>query len=203
MSKSNFIPASDHEFLIWQDHFIAHLTADYGVSESDLAELKAATIDLHAKIDHSTEMIALAKQATADKNDSRRRTETLVREEVRRIKARSDYTKGQGAQLGIIGAEHLIDLATSHPELSGIDQTGGLVIINFIKDISDGINVYCQRENDVDWVLLGRATSSPFVDNRPLLQIGKPELRRYTAVFMLKDKEIGQYTDDLVINCAP
>ena len=99
MSKSNFIPASDHEFLIWLDHFIAHLTANHGVSEPDLAALKAATIDLHAKIAHSSEMVALAKQATADKNDSRRCAEILVREEVRRIKARSDYTEGQGAQL--------------------------------------------------------------------------------------------------------
>jgi len=40
------------------------------------------------------------------------------------------------------------------------------------------------------------------MDNRPLLQTGKPELRRYTTVFMLKDQEIGQYSDDLVINCA-
>ena len=56
---------------------------------------------------------------------------------------------------------------------------------------------------DFDWVLLSRATVSPFLDNRPLLQTGKPELRRYTAVFMLKDQEIGQYSDDLVINCAP
>lgn len=43
----------------------------------------------------------------------------------------------------------------------------------------------------MDWVLLGRATNSPYVDNRPLLQIGKLELRRYTAVTMSKDKEIG------------
>ena len=56
MSKSNFIPASAHEFLIWLDHFIAHLTADHGVSESDLAALKAATIDLHTKITHSSEI---------------------------------------------------------------------------------------------------------------------------------------------------
>ena len=36
-----------------------------------------------------------------------------------------------------------------------------------------------------------------------LLQTGKPELRRYTAVFMLKDQEMGQCSDDLVINYAP
>jgi hypothetical protein len=27
----------------------------------------------------------------------------------------------------------------------------------------------CQRENVADWVLLGRANVSPFLDNRPLL----------------------------------
>jgi hypothetical protein len=75
--------------------------------------------------------------------------------------------------------------------------------LSFTKYKSGGINIYCQRENDADWVLLGRATVSPFLDNRPLLQIGKPELRRYTAIYMIKDTETGQYSDDLVINCAP
>ena len=49
MPKSNFIPASDHDFLVWFDHFIAHLTKDFGVSESDLSDLKAANINVHAK----------------------------------------------------------------------------------------------------------------------------------------------------------
>ena len=31
-----------------------------------------------------------------------------------------------------------------------------------------------------------------FMDNRPLLHTVKPVLRRYIAVFMLKDWEIGQ-----------
>jgi len=52
-------------------------------------------------------------------------------------------------------------------------------------------------------VWLGRATVSPFVDRRPLLTPGKPELRRYTAVFMSKDQEVGQYSQELVVNCAP
>lgn len=89
------------------------------------------------------------------------------------------------------------------PSLSGIDRTGGVVALSFTKSKSDGINIYCQREGDNEWVLLARATISPYLDNRPLLQIGKPELRRYTAVYMHKDQEIGQYSNDLVVNCAP
>ena len=203
MSKSNFIPASDHDFLAWFEHFITNLTQDFGVSESDLNALKAANTDIHAKSAHANDTVALAKQATAEKNDSRQSAEAMIRAEVRRIKARADYTEGLGAQLGIVGPEHLFDIATSHPDLSGIDQTGGLVILSYTKRTSDGVNVYCQRGNDTDWVLIGRSTVSPYLDNRPLLVTGKPELRRYTAVYMLKDKEIGQYSDDIVINCAP
>jgi len=203
MPKSTFIPAGDHDFLVWIEHFIANLTPATGATESDLAALKAASADFRDKTIHTNDTAALAKQATADKNASRESVEALIGTIVRQIKARSDYNEGQGAQLGIVGPERTQDLATSHPDLSGIDQTGGRVALSFTKYKSEGVNIYCQRENDADWVLLGRATVSPFLDNRPLLQTGKPELRRYTAVFMLKDQEIGQYSDDLVINCAP
>jgi len=63
--------------------------------------------------------------------------------------------------------------------LNGIDQTGGLVILSFAKYKSDGINIYGQRENDADWVLLASTTVSPFLDNRPLLQTGNPNCRHH------------------------
>ena len=202
MAKSTFIPQSDHDFLIWMEHFIANLTPDLGTA-TDLAALKAAFEVFSSKITQSTAAAASAKQATAEKNDSRDSSESLIRAMAKQIKARNDYTQGLGAQLGIVGPEHLFDLTTAHPDLTGIDQTSGRVIIYFTKANSDGVNIYSQRENDTDWVLLIRATTSPYIDNRPLLQIGKPEMRRYTAVYMLKDQEIGQFSDDLVITCAP
>ncbi|MEI6334905.1 MAG: hypothetical protein WCS87_10120 [Methylococcaceae bacterium] len=203
MPKSTFIPRSDHDFLAWMDHFINNLPPDYDIKPSNLAAMKAACEDFTIKIAQTNDAAALAKQATADKTASRNHIEALIRVVVRQIKAHSDYTEGRGAKLGIIGPEDSYNLATSSPVLTGIDQTGGQVLINFIKYKSDGINIYSQRENDTDWVLLARATISPYLDNRPLLQVGKPELRRYTAVFMLQDHEIGRYCDDLVINCAP
>lgn len=203
MRKANFIPASDHDFLVWIEHFIANLTPDLGIADSDLDVLKRSASDFHAKIAHVNDIAAAAKQATIAKNNSRQSTESLIRAEVRRIKARANYSMGQGAQLGIEGTASNYNLAASSPELSGSDQTGGSVLISFSKRKSDGINIYCQRDNDADWVWIGRATVSPFMDNRPLLQTGKPELRRYTAIYMVKDKETGQYSDDLVVNCAP
>lgn len=206
MAKSDFIPNADHDLLVWLDRLIANLApelAAYGLTEDDLAMLKAASTDFHVKIGQASEAAAAAKQATADKNDSRQRVEAGVRTTVRRIKAHAGYTAGQGAHLGIEGAERTLDLAIHKPDLSGVDLTGGTVVLSFTKYKSDGINLYGQRETDADWVLLGRATVSPFRDERPLLHTGKPELRRYTAVYMVKDREIGEFSDDLVINCAP
>lgn len=192
MPKSTFIPAADHDFLIWFDHFLAALSTAHGVSESDLNALKLAGDDFHAKT-----TFAGNAAATADKNHSRQTAEALIRAEVRRIKAHADYTEGMGVHLGVEGTEQTHDLGAVKPNLNGIDQTGGVVWLSFTKYKSDGINIYSQRENDNDWVLLGRATVSPFKDTRPLCQPGKPELRRYTAVFMQKDKEVGQYSHDM------
>jgi hypothetical protein len=200
---SDFVPTTDNDLLVWVDHFITQISTDNEIAAVDLAALTAAKADFHTKVDHLNDAAAQAKQATADKNDSRNHIVNLIRAEARRIKARSSYSDGQGAHLGIVGARDSHDLSTSHPELSGIDQTNGVVILNFSKFNSDGVNIYSKRDGDADWVLLIRASVSPFIDMRPLLEIGKPELRHYCATYILKDKEIGHYSDEVVVNCTP
>jgi hypothetical protein len=54
-----------------------------------------------------------------------------------------------------------------------------------------------------NFVFLARDTASPYVDNRLLLVVGKPELREYKAVYIQTDAEIGLLSDEVVINCAP
>ena len=189
--------------MVWVDHFITQISTDNEIAAVDLAALTAAKADFHTKIEHLNDAVAQAKQTTADKNDSRNHIVNLIRAEARRIKARATYSDGLGAQLGIVGVKDSHDLSTSRPELTGIDQTDGVVILSFSKYNSDGINIYSKRDNDADWVLLTRATLSPFVDARPLLQAGKPELRHYSAIYILKDKEIGNYSNEVVVNCTP
>jgi hypothetical protein len=101
------------------------------------------------------------------------------------------------------GAQDTTNLSTSKPDFSGKDQTGGTVELQFSKSTSDGVNIYSKRNNDADFVFLARDTSSPYVDNRPLLAAGKPELRHYKAVYVPSDAEIGQFSNDVVVNCQP
>jgi hypothetical protein len=79
----------------------------------------------------------------------------------------------------------------------------GVVELDFDKSISDGVNIYAKRDGDADFVFLARDTASPYIDNRSLLAVGKPELREYKAVYVQSDAEIGLFSDEVVVNCAP
>jgi len=63
---------------------------------------------------------------------------------------------------------------------------------------SDGL-----RGDEADFAFLARDTASPYIDNRPLLAPGKPELREYKCVYVQNDAEIGLFSDEVVVNCAP
>jgi hypothetical protein len=129
--------------------------------------------------------------------------EGLGRSISRRIKTHQDYTKGLGVQLGIEGSFSTHDLSAICPDLTAFDKSGGTVEFRFTKRGSDGVNIYYQKENESEWILVGRAMFSPFQDIRALLIPGKPEMRRYTAVYMKKDQEVSRYSDDLIITCTP
>lgn len=55
----------------------------------------------------------------------------------------------------------------------------------FNKRISRGVHLYCQRGSEAARVFLARATSSPYVDNRPLLVANTPETRKHTAIYVV------------------
>jgi len=83
--------------------------------------------------------------------------------------------------------------------------SGGVVELDFDKSISDGVNIYAKRDGDADFVFLARDTASPYIDNPDAsgLVATKPELREYKAVYVQSDAEIGLFSDEVVVNCAP
>ena len=85
----------------------------------------------------------------------------------------------------------------------GRDKRGGVVEIDFNFANSEGVNLYSRRDGDADFKFLARDTVPPYVDNRPMLVAGKPELREYKAVFVVADKEVSQFSDEITVNCAP
>ncbi len=196
----------DADFLLWHDRFLAALftnQAKLGLTDAELAAHKADNADFHAKLAAKNQTDATAKQATAEKTESRARAMADVRALARRIKAGDGYAEALGLALGIEGPEDSTDLSSAKPALTATDQTGGVVEVDFVKSRSDGINLYCKREGDADFVFLARDTVPPYVDNRPLLDPARPEIRRYTAVYVLNDEETGLYSDEAAVTCSP
>ena len=206
MSKTDFIPSTDSEFVAWHDNFKVAAQAkqaEGGILAEDVIQIENDNGELHAKLAAKTLAAAAHKQATAEFQAIHERAEANSRGVARRVKAQATYQPGLGAFFGIEGPDASVDLANAKPHLSGVDLTGGKVEIRFNKLKSDGICLYCKREGDADWIVVAHPTVSPFVDNRPLLHADKPEIRRYTGVYMQKNQEIGQYSDEVVVNCAP
>src|SRR6266404_3598440 len=206
MPKSDFIPRTDSDFLVWHDQFktsVLAQAATFGLVAADTTPITNDNTDIHAKVTNMVTTGNIAIQAVADKNTSRANANKHARALAARIKAHPAYTPALGSLLGVVGAEDTTDLTTSKPTMAGADQTGGVVQLDFDKSISDGVNIYAKRGDEPDFTFLARDTASPYIDNRPLLVATKPELREYKCVYVLNDEEIGLFSDDVVVNCAP
>ncbi len=190
MPKSDFIPQPDTDYLAWHDQFKTGFLANaatFSLVAGDTTPITTDNTDYHTKITNVNATQATTRQAVADKNISRRNGEARARALARRIKAHPAYTAALGNLLGIVGPEDTTDRTVLAPAISGADRTGGEVQVNCGKLTSGGV----------------RDTATPYIDNRPLLTAGKPEIREYKAMFVLSDEELGIFSHELVVNCAP
>ena len=206
MSKIDIVPHPDGVFLNWFDQLAAAATAKgaaAGLPATDISTLTACATELHTRFAAATAAKATADQAVIDKNASRARAEVVARAAIRRLKASTSYNEGLGAQFGVLAADDSTDMTAAKPVLTATAQLGGVVVIDFVKSKSDGVNLYSRRGAETGFTVLARDTASPYVDNRPLLAEGKPELREYKAMYILDDVETGLPSDIASIIAQP
>lgn len=206
MPGPSILPASDSDFLTWHDNFLSVLIAmkdEINIPNEMVEKMKTGNAKMHEKLAQVNLKIVEHKNATAEKNDARNELDSDTRGVIRLIKALPGHTPAQGKKFGIDNTAKPIDLVNAKPKLMGKDLTDGKVELRFNKSNYDGVNIYSQREGDTEWVLISRANVSPFSDPRALLAPGKPELRRYSTIYVYKDAEIGKYSDEIIVNCTP
>lgn len=203
MKKKNLLPHSNRDLVSWANNFAAMPSDCCGLTEADLAGFRATADDYQTKVSKADAVQISAKQAVVAKQSSRRALEGLARPLIRRVKSHPNYNKEIGAMLGIEGSISTYDLSDAAPTLTARDKTDGTVELRFARHGSDGVNIYYQREQDIEWTLVGRAMTSPFQDIRPLQTPGKLEIRRYTAVYTQKSQEVGRFSEDVIVTCVP
>jgi hypothetical protein len=118
------------------------------------------------------------------------------------LKAHPNRTAESLADLGISAGEgDSVSPEDLKPTLKPKAQIDDVIEIAFNKQAQSSIRI--QRETAADkWTTVGEATSSPFVDETPSPD-GKPEKRRYRAVYLAKNKPVGQYSDIVTIVTTP
>lgn len=124
---------------------------------------------------------------------------------VQRIKNHPNYNEAIGKNLGIIGAEHVVDFGNIKAEGQVKSVNADRIALSFTKGQTDGVVVYdgvpsqavadaALRTPDFNWVEIGRAKISPFVDTRPN-KTHSPETRYYKMRHIKNDQFVGNDSD--------
>ncbi|WP_295447081.1 hypothetical protein [uncultured Thiodictyon sp.] len=206
MPNSDFIPPGDNDLLLWAETLHAKLSANpaaHGLSVEKVTALEVAKADFRTRKAAVADIVNAAKRVTAEKDQSGAALIALGREIARLVKGHEGYTEAEGKDLGIVGHKASFDPSTAKPVISGTDKTNGEIVFRFPKLDTEGVNFYFQLEGETTWTLAGRANHSPFTHSRPLRQPGKAEFRRYTAIYVIHDKEVGLFSDVFEITCSP
>lgn len=128
---------------------------------------------------------------------------SYIEEVIRLIKAQSNYTSATGELLGIEKPKTADALDTAKPKLKLIALINSVVRINWKKGKAQGVMVESKRGTEENFTEIGRDQYSPFIDARPPLKHGKPELRFYRLTYLMHDKPVGITSEIYTITTNP
>lgn len=116
---------------------------------------------------------------------------------IQRIQVAPGYTEAIGLALGIAGspAPAPVPINSAKPTPRATARPDGAVEVVFNKGDFDGVLVEGRRAGETAWTNLGTDNFSPFVDTRPPLEAGKPEVREYRLRYILTDEPVGEWSD--------
>lgn len=122
---------------------------------------------------------------------------------VQTIKAAPAYTEALGLQLGVVGQED----SSEHPlpEFTlKVERGEGCecVRLNFRKFGRQGVVIYSRRGGGA-WEQLGIDLTTPYLDERPLLNPAQPEVREYRLQYFDGDQATGDFTEVQSATLAP
>lgn len=121
---------------------------------------------------------------------------------IAKVKLSAGYTEAIGTDLGIVGAE--ATEKTVPKFLAELLQGAGCqcVKLTFYKYTHMGVHIESRRGPGA-WEFLSVDTESPYVDERPLLTAGAPEVREYRMRFWDKGTPNGDWTDVVKVTVSP
>lgn len=123
---------------------------------------------------------------------------------IARLKLSAAMTDAIGTDLGILGPEDVDNHPTprfSTEVVQGSGQQG--VNMTFYKYSHQGVHIESRRGAGGAWEFLAIDTESPYLDDRPLLTAGQPEVREFRMRFWDKGTPNGDWTDVQKVTVSP
>ena len=115
-----------------------------------------------------------------------------------RIKTHRNYTTAIGYDLWLIGGEQKIDPTSWKPVLSIYLQAGHPVIA-WAKGKASALEIWVDRADSNNFVLLAVNTEPNTNDTTPLPPAGSSAVWKYKAIYRLHDQPVGQWSNVISI----
>jgi hypothetical protein len=112
----------------------------------------------------------------------------------------AEYNSTIGVNLGIIGANHVTNIATLKPlpKLKKIQQG---IFIKYAKLRMGGAVIFSRRGSETVFTRLEKVTLSTYTDTRPNLDNAVSEIREYYLVYFKNDELVGVQSDVASVRC--
>jgi hypothetical protein len=205
--KKPYMPRPQADYLKWHNNLATTAgTADgatVGITPDEVATLTTNDADLTAKAKAASAAdiawTAAHKGLTESLSQSRRDARAIAG----RAKKNKNYNAVIGDKLRVEGPEDTTDMTQEKPTLAVVVKANGVVEVDFNKLLAEGVHLYCKRGAETAFTYLASETHAAYVDNRPLLVAGQPEVRQYKAVFFIGQAEIGLESDIVTATARP
>jgi len=227
MAKKFYLPKDDLGKSQWLSNFATKLLvylAKYGISATEQTDMDGSSDNFGYWLDAKNQYDEFNKKVTAYKNELRdgvppggspsvapsppvlgaapaavppgifRRATSLAG----RIKAHVSYTLADGQDLGIEGAEDVIDLPNMKPVLE-VTLTAGRPRIDWEKQGMDAIEIHVSRAPADPFTFLAIDTIPDYDDTAALPAPGQSAVWKYKAIYRFGDERVGQWSDEVSI----
>lgn len=128
-----------------------------------------------------------------------------LRNRIQRIQLSPNYNEAIGLELGIAAPDNgpSAPATAPKPTLKARANNPGTVQVDFTKERFNGVVIESRRAGETGWQTLAQVTYSPYIDDRPPLEAGKPEMREYRARYIQRDQPTGEWSDIVTATFVP
>jgi hypothetical protein len=183
------------------------LTTTLGLAAAEVTSLRSLTDSFRAQIVAQEQAMQAAQSATARKRAARDVLMAALRSMQSRIKGSPAYSDAIAEQLGLLPPEpavmaptELVAAPLAVKPVLRCHLNGDLsVLVRFRRSGFTGVMLYGRRGDETQFTLMAKQIARTFVDDRPNLAAGQPEMRYYQAQYVQTDTPVGQMSDILVV----